>query len=36
MEGLKYLISELNYGGRVIDNNDRLLLKILLDKYLVI
>ncbi|CAD8161959.1 unnamed protein product [Paramecium pentaurelia] len=35
-EGLKYLISELNYGGRVIDNNDRLLLKILLDKYLTV
>lgn len=29
-----YLIGECNYGGRVIDDNDRFVMKIFLKKYL--
>ncbi len=33
-EAFKYLISEINYGGQVIDVNDMRLLKSLLDNYM--
>lgn len=32
-DALKYLISEINYGGRVTDNFDRRLMNVLMDSY---
>lgn len=33
-DAFKYLISEINYGGQVIDDNDLRLLKSLLDRFI--
>ena len=35
-DALKYLTSECNYGGRVTDDKDRLLINTLLDVYILI
>ena len=32
---LRYLISEVNYGGRITDNNDRKLVNVYVDSFLM-